>query len=153
MMPPRVFISIHNQRLRHYTKDDELLGEYQISTAEKGIGVREGSYATPIGRFKIAEMIGDGAEPFTIFKGRKPIGLHDPKTPSSDDLITSRIVWLDGLQEMNANTKDRYIYIHGTNHESRIGKPCSLGCIRMLNSDIIKFFDELSPETLIIINP
>ncbi len=151
-MPPRVLISVRNQRLSHYNEDGELLGEYPVSTAEKGTGCREGSYTTPTGRFRIGEMIGHDAEPFTVFKGRKPVSLHDPKHETSDDLITSRIIWLDGLQEMNANTKERYIYIHGTNHESRIGTKCSLGCIRMLNSDIIKFFGELSPETHIAIN-
>ncbi|WP_018970560.1 L,D-transpeptidase [Rubritalea marina] len=152
-MPARIFISVHKQRLRHYDERDELLGEYPISTAENGVGFEEGSYRTPIGRFQIAEMIGQGAAPMTIFKGRKPIGTHDPAQPSSEDLITSRIIWLDGIQEMNANTKQRYIYIHGTNHESRIGQPCSMGCVRMLNQDIIELYDALAPDTLIMITP
>ena len=138
--------------LQHHDADGSLIAEYPISSAANGIGFKEGSFATPTGRFQIAEMIGQGAEPFTIFKGRQPVGVHDPSIHDDADLITSRIIWLDGLDENNANTKERYIYIHGTNHEEQIGTPCSCGCIRMLNADIIELFDALPADASITIN-
>jgi lipoprotein-anchoring transpeptidase ErfK/SrfK len=39
------------------------------------------------------------------------------------------------------DTKHRYIYIHGTHEENRIGQPVSHGCIRMLNDDVIELFE------------
>jgi lipoprotein-anchoring transpeptidase ErfK/SrfK len=65
------------------------------------------------------------------------------------DLITSRILWLDGIEEQNAQTKERYIYIHGTNHEDLIGQPASGGCIRMRNSDVVQLFDKVEVGTLV----
>ena len=43
--------------------------------------------------------------------------------------------------EHNANTHERYIYIHGTNHEDKIGEPASHGCIRMRNADLVELFE------------
>jgi lipoprotein-anchoring transpeptidase ErfK/SrfK len=45
------------------------------------------------------------------------------------------------LEEENANSYQRYIYIHGTNHEDRIGTPASHGCVRMKNSDVAELYD------------
>ena len=46
----------------------------------------------------------------------------------------SRTLWLAGFDEHNANTPDRFIYIHGTKHEDKIGNPASHGCVRMRNA-------------------
>ena len=35
----------------------------------------------------------------------------------------------------------RYIYIHGTNHEERLGRPASIGCVRMGNSEVIDLYE------------
>ena len=72
------------------------------------------------------------------------------------DEITSRILWLDGLEEgINRggpyDTFSRYIYIHGTSDEKRIGEPVSAGCIRMKNDDIVELFDEVLVNDLVII--
>jgi L,D-transpeptidase YbiS len=76
----------------------------------------------------------------TVFRGRKPV--TTPVDWSAEpDLITSRILWLHGLDEENAGTRERYIYIHGTNQEQLIGQAASGGCIRMRNADIIRLFD------------
>ncbi len=116
---------------------------YSISTAANGIGFEEGSYCTPIGNFTIAEKHGHGAEPFTIFRGRLPVGVYDSAESSDIDHVLTRILWLDGLDDENANTKERYIYIHGTNQEEKIGSPASCGCIRMNNADIIDLYDRV----------
>ena len=52
----------------------------------------------------------------------------------------TRILWLYGCEEHNANTRRRYIYIHGTNHEQDLGQPASFGCIRMGNEDVARLF-------------
>jgi L,D-transpeptidase YbiS len=70
----------------------------------------------------------------------------DPSNPwasSPEDLILTRILWLDGKESHNANTLNRYIYLHGTNQESLLGTPVSHGCIRMSNEDILDLFDLL----------
>jgi lipoprotein-anchoring transpeptidase ErfK/SrfK len=78
----------------------------------------------------------------TVFKGRKPV--TTPVDWSVEpDLITSRILWLHGLDEENAQTRDRYIYIHGTNQEQLIGQAASSGCIRMRNADVVRLFDQV----------
>ena len=35
----------------------------------------------------------------------------------------------------------RYIYIHGTPDTMEMGKPGSIGCIRMRNGDLVELFD------------
>lgn len=82
----------------------------------------------------------------TVFRARVPLTTED-ELPDTEDLITSRILWLDGIDQHNANTKQRYIYIHGTKHEDRIGRPDSHGCIRMRNADVIELFDLVQEGT------
>ncbi len=143
---PRIEISVAEQRLR-LLDGDNLMAEYAVSTGSRGLGTEEGSFKTPTGRFEICEKIGEGAEPGTIFKGRKPIGSWKPGDAMEGDLVLSRILWLDGTEPGNANTRDRYIYIHGTNQEDLIGQPASEGCIRMKNADVLDLFDRIPPRT------
>jgi lipoprotein-anchoring transpeptidase ErfK/SrfK len=63
----------------------------------------------------------------------------------------SRILWLDGVDEHNANTRDRFIYIHGTKHEDKIGTPASHGCIRMRNADVVELFELVDETTAVVI--
>ena len=136
-----IYISIGEQKLRLF-EGDALVAEYVVSSAANGIGFEEGSYCTPTGRFEVSEKIGDGEALGTIFKSRKPMGVWDG-TPSDDDMILSRILRLNGLDAENANSMERYIYIHGTNHEALLGEPASHGCIRMANADIVELFDRI----------
>ena len=86
----------------------------------------------------------------TIFRSRVALGPEDP-LPSTNDLVMSRILWLDGLDEHNANTRDRFIYIHGTKHEDKIGTPASHGCIRMRNDDVVELFELVDETTPVVI--
>ena len=65
-------------------------------------------------------MIGEGAAVGTIFRGRVPLAPNEPLPPTDDHILT-RILWLDGREAHNANTQERFIDIHGTKHEDRIG--------------------------------
>ncbi len=105
---------------------------------------------TPLGHFRIGQKFGHNALSGTVFKERKPIDKTESVLPD-DDLVMSRILWLEGAEEHNANTRDRYIYIHGTNHEDKIGEPASHGCIRMTNADVIELFDLVDEQTPVVI--
>lgn len=149
----RLHISIDDQKLL-VLDHDRLIREFIISTATKGVGFKEGSYRTPTGRFRIAEKIGEGVELGTTFVARVPVGVWLPEGPVlDDDLILTRILRLEGLDPDNANTFDRFIYLHGTNREDLLGQPASHGCIRMANQDIIELFDLVEPGTPLEIAP
>jgi L,D-transpeptidase YbiS len=141
---PRIEISIATQRLRLFD-GLRLIREWPCSSSKYGLGTLEGSNKTPLGRFVVREKHGAEARSGTIFKSRQPTGHWQPGMETSSDLVLTRILWLAGAEERNANTFQRYIYIHGTNNEAGIGKPLSHGCIRLRNADVITLFD-LVPE-------
>lgn len=148
----RVVVAISTQSMTVYGDTGALI-LFPVSTAIAGTGSEEGSGKTPLGRFKIAEKIGAGEPAGTIYKSRIPAGIWFPDDPHiQDDLITSRILWLEGMEKENANTRKRYIYIHGTNHEDRLGTPASCGCIRMSNQDVMSLFDLLDKGDLVEIH-
>lgn len=141
----RVRIDVPRQVLELY-QAGTLAGSYAISTSKFGLGAEPGSFKTPTGRFAIAEKIGAEAPLGAIFRSRQPTGeIAGPG--GEDDLILTRILWLEGCEADNANTRERYIYIHGTNQETLIGTPASHGCIRMRNADIAEFFPRVPPGT------
>jgi lipoprotein-anchoring transpeptidase ErfK/SrfK len=144
-----IHVSIRDQQLT--LKEGETpIRTYPVSTSRFGVGTEEGSMKTPIGHFRIAEKIGGELPSDTVFQNRVPLKLDDP-LPPTEDLVMSRILWLDGLDEHNANTQDRFIYIHGTKHEDKIGNPASHGCIRMRNSDVVELFDLVDEGAEVII--
>jgi len=144
-----IHISIRDQRLT--LKEGETpIRSYPVSTSRFGVGTEEGSNKTPTGYFHVVEKIGGDLPSGTIFQSRIPLEAGDP-LPPTEDLVMSRILWLDGLEEHNANTRDRFIYIHGTKHESKIGSPASHGCVRMRNSDVVELFDLVDDGTHVII--
>lgn len=146
-----IHISVRKQRLT-LKSGRKKLGEYLVSTSRFGLGSKEGSHKTPTGRFRIAEKIGSGMPLGTVFKGRRPVK-PAKKHLEEDDLIMARILWLDGLERRNANTRRRYIYIHGTNHEEDLGAAASVGCIRMKKVDVAELFDLVKEGTLVEIGP
>jgi len=137
---PRIEVSIGQQLLRLYD-GHSIVREWPCSTSIFGIGFTDGSNKTPLGSFVIKEKHGADAESGTIFKSRQPVGHWAPGMETKSDLVLTRILWLHGLEPRNANTFQRYIYIHGTNDEASIGRPASHGCIRMRNRNIIDLFD------------
>jgi len=148
----RIEISLDRQELDLFRRD-ELIRTYRISSGEKGMGCVDGSFRTPTGRFAIAEKIGGGEPIYTRFNARVPVGIWNPQDSSDDDLILSRILRLNGLDDKNANTLKRYIYIHGTNREDLLGTPSSHGCIRLANTDMIELYDEVADGINVTIHP
>jgi len=145
----KIHISVRKQELS-LKAGRRNLAIYPVSTSRFGLGSKEGSLKTPTGRFRIAEKIGDGMPLGTVFKSRRPVKATK-KMMREDDLVMTRILWLDGIDPRNANTYERFIYIHGTNHEGEIGEPASHGCIRMRNSDLVELFDRVGVDTPVMI--
>ncbi len=154
-----IYVVISEQKM-YLVSEDAILKSYPVSTSKKGTGMAENSFQTPLGFHRIKEKIGAGVTYATVFVDRlpirKPTTIYTDNTDVEEDLITSRILWLDGLEETinKGNGKDsygRYIYIHGTHEEGLIGKPVSNGCIRMKNNDIIELFDMIRTGAFVII--
>lgn len=116
---------------------------FRISTGAAGVGSEEGSGKTPIGLFEVCTKHGENAPLMTVFRGRLPVGTY-PEAAQGEDAVLTRILALDGLEPHNANTRARYIYIHGTADTERIGTPVSHGCIRLAPHDMMQLF-ELCP--------
>ncbi len=114
----------------------ETLARYPISSGAAGVGFAEGSGCTPTGNFRICSRHGENAPLHTCFRGRIPRSTAG----EGSDLILARILCLDGLDPANANTRARYIYIHGTADTARLGTPASHGCIRMAPCDIAELY-------------
>jgi L,D-transpeptidase YbiS len=147
----KIQISARAQQLTLKAGRQEL-ASYPVSTSRFGLGTKEGSFKTPTGKFRITEKIGEGMPLGTVFKSRRPAKVTK-KELREEDLVMTRILWLDGIERRNANTHDRYIYIHGTNHEEKIGLPDSHGCIRMKNADLVELFERVSEGTPVEIRP
>lgn len=152
-------VDVSRQHMAIYEKGEKL-ADFPVSTAVKGVGNEAGSDQTPLGAHRISEKFGDDARRGSIFTARQNTGkIADILTSPKDvptDYVTSRILWLDGLepgknQGGDVDSHSRYIYIHGTPEEGLIGKPASHGCIRMKNDDVIRVYDLLDKNTLVYI--
>lgn len=134
---------------------------YPVSASASGAGERVGSEQTPRGAHEVMELIGEGAPSGAVFVGRcltgetwtKELRAANPQR----DWILSRVIWLSGLEPgrnagSEVDTYNRYIYIHGTPDDEPVGEPCSHGCIRMRNEDVIELFELLSVSTLVQID-
>jgi L,D-transpeptidase YbiS len=147
----RIEVRVAEQRLR-LLEDGKELASFPVSTSKFGLGFEEGSNHTPLGNFVIGRKIGDAEPSGTIFKSREVVGRWQPGDAVDEDLVLTRILWLHGQDEENANTRDRYIYIHGTNDEEKIGEAASHGCVRMRNADVMALYemvDESVPVSII----
>lgn len=148
----KLVVRISEQRADLF-REGEIIARYVISSGLKGTGTEPGSNKTPLGRLKIAKKIGEGAARGTVFRSRVPteqVWSSDPSNPlcrSEEDLVLTRILWLEGCDPENSNTFDRYIYVHGTNQEHLLGQPASHGCIRLSNRDIEELFDRVPEGT------
>jgi lipoprotein-anchoring transpeptidase ErfK/SrfK len=135
-----IVISTREQKLA-LLDQGKLIAIYPVSTSKFGIGDFRGSNRTPLGGLQVADKIGDGAYPGTVFKDRRRTGEVIPVDAPGRDPIVTRILWLRGREPQNANAYARTIYIHGTPEERNIGRPASYGCIRMRSSDIINLYE------------
>lgn len=152
-----LYVSIERQSLFH-VRDGKLLAEYRIATAKAGLGSKVDSYRTPLGLHRISEKIGENVPSLGILKDREFTGvLADPDFAGVDkDWITSRVLWLDGLEPGlnkggDVDSHARYIYIHGTANERSLGSASSMGCVRMRNDDVIELYRQVPVGALVVI--
>ncbi len=152
-------IDISLQRL-YLVDNSTIISSYPISSSKYGEGSKQNSFKTPLGSHMIKEMIGDQVPKNTIFISRintqrEAKIIHDQEN-SDNDYVTTRIMWLDGLEDgknkgKGVDSYNRYIYIHGTHEEGLIGQKASHGCIRMFNSDVIELFNVVKKGTKVYI--
>lgn len=129
----------------------QLIKSYAISTSKRPPSNIKDSLGTPRGLHEIAERIGAGQPPGMVYRSRVPTGRHYSELPDAgthENLITGRILWLRGLEPGvnrggTVDTYARYVYIHGTNHEDRIGEPLSSGCVLMRNREIVELYEQV----------
>jgi len=155
-----LLIRISEQQLYLLDELEEVVQKYPVSTSKYGTGNKDGSFQTPVGRHYIKEKIGDQAPMNEVFIGREPLGvlenLQSQQAGFPEDIITSRIMWLQGLEPGvnkggDVDSYQRYIYIHGTSEEDKIGTAASHGCIRMRNDDVIDLFDQIETGCEVLI--
>jgi len=157
----RIEISVAGQTLQLLDDAGQLLHQYEISSAAKGVGEQMGSFQTPRGRHRIRARIGDGLPLGAVLRGRRPTGeICTPELMAAQpdrDWILTRILWLCG-EEPGKNrggqvdTMRRYVYIHGTPDSAVLGVPGSHGCIRMRNADMVDLFNRVPVGTPVIIS-
>ena len=148
-----LMIRIGKQKIEFYRKD-KLQFSYDVSTSKFGLGTEVGSYKTPLGEHVIAQKIGSGLPQGAVLRSREWTGaIWQPEDPYQleEDLVLSRILWLEGREPENQSSFNRYIYIHGTNQEYLIGTPASHGCVRMKNEEVIALFDQVEVGTRVIL--
>ena len=159
-MTYKIDIDISQQRL-YLKQNDDLIKSYPISSSTYGEGITENSNMTPLGLHVIKEKIGTDVPINTLFISRintkRTVNIENSRNKTKDDHITSRILWLDGLEEgknkgKGVDSYSRYIYIHGTHEEGLIGEKASHGCIRMLNNDVIDLYNYVNIGTEVYIS-
>jgi lipoprotein-anchoring transpeptidase ErfK/SrfK len=153
-----IYISVKHQKL-YLADKNKIIKEYTISTAKNGVGSKQNSMKTPLGLHTIKHKIGHNAPKNTIFISRRNTGktakiYYQGDAPA--DYVTSRIMWLKGMEPgknkgRGIDSYKRFIYIHGTAEEGKLGTPASHGCIRMSNNDVIELFDLVKEGTPVLI--
>lgn len=152
----RININIDRQRLDLLDDNDHIIEQFDISSAKNGAGQKYGSFCTPLGKHIIRAKIGAGQPVNTVFIRRRPTGeiyTSDlgERYPNRDWILT-RILWLSGCEPGfnrlgSVDTMRRYIYIHGSPDSVEMGRPGSIGCIRMKNCDLLMLFDQVTVGT------
>jgi lipoprotein-anchoring transpeptidase ErfK/SrfK len=162
-LPPAedcIVVSIDQQKLWHFRGQD--CETYVVSTARAGRGCVQDSQQTPTGLHQVGEKFGEGAAVGMVFKARQATGKLAAEWPTPEDnLITSRILWLDGLEAGHnqgtdgqgrvVDTRRRFVYIHGTNQADKLGRPNSHGCVLLSDHDVIRLFASVPVGTKVLI--
>ncbi len=152
----KIIVDISQQQMTLLDAGGRAVSRYLISSAKNGTGQERGSYRTPLGKHIIRARIGQNAPVNTVFIRRRPTGeIYTPELAANypnRDWILTRILWLSGCEPGfnrlgSVDTMRRYIYIHGSPDSAEMGKPGSIGCIRMHNHDLIDLFERVSAGT------
>ena len=155
-MPERMLVVDAERQVATLIEGGTPVAAWPVSTARKGIGGEEGSFRTPPGWHSIRRRIGEDAAQGAVFVSRQRTGERWCGEPRKDDLILTRILTLDGLEDgvnrgPGCDSRARYIYLHGTNHEDLIGRTASHGCVRLSSRDVIELFERMREGDLVLI--
>jgi UDP-N-acetylmuramate--alanine ligase len=155
-LPQRLLVVDPERQTATWLESGEAVAAWPVSTARAGIGGQEGSYRTPPGWHSIRRRIGEEAALGAVFVSRQRTGERWCGEARDDDLILTRILTLDGLEDgvnrgPGRDSRARYIYLHGTNHEDLIGRTASHGCVRLLNRDVVDLFARVREGDLVLI--
>ena len=150
--------SIPEQRLCLFV-DGKILNAYPMSSSKKPPSCIEDSFGTPWGLHEVCEKIGKGEPKGMVFEGRVPIRLcywECESEKQEKSLITTRILRLHGLEPGvnrggDRDTYARMVYLHGTNHEEKIGQPASAGCLQLSNDDVMELYELVPTGALLLI--
>src|SRR5215475_9024392 len=138
----QLIISVRDQKLV-LLRNGSKVAVYPVSTSKFGLGDAWGRMTTPLGYLAVEKKIGDNMPVGAVFHNRRLTGEVLQANAPGRDPITTRIIWLRGLEAQNAHAFQRCIYIHGTPQEKNIGRPASYGCIRMKSSDVAELYDQV----------
>jgi UDP-N-acetylmuramate--L-alanine ligase len=155
-LPERLLVVDAERQAAVWLESGMPVAAWPVSTARAGIGGEEGSYRTPPGWHRIKARIGGDAEPGTVFVSREPTGETWCGEARDEDLILTRILTLDGIEDgvnrgEGRDSLARYIYLHGTNHEALIGRPVSHGCVRLSNHAVCQLFARVREGDLVLV--
>lgn len=154
----KIEIGAAAQQLTLFDDAGAVVRRYPVSTSKNGLGETNGSYCTPRGRHIVRAKIGAGLGEGAVLVGRRPTGeIWTPELAAQDpgrDWMLTRILWLSGCEPGfnrlgEVDTMRRYIYIHGAPETAEMGKPGSIGCVRMRNADIVELFDLVPAYTVV----
>src|SRR2546428_6380105 len=152
---PRIEISIPEQSLT-LLEDGREVRRCVGSTSRDGPGEQQGCFCTRRGQHMVRAKSGAGQSANAVFVRRRPTGeIWTPELgerfPGRDWILT-RILWLSGCEPGrnrlgDVDTMRRYTYTHGSPDGMEMGRPGSIGCIRMRNADGVELFDLVPPST------
>jgi UDP-N-acetylmuramate-alanine ligase len=147
-LPERLLVVDAERQVATLIEAEEAVASWPVSTARAGIGGEAGSFRTPPGWHRIRERIGQDAVLGTVFVSREPTGETWSGEQRDDDLILTRVLTLDGVEDgvnrgPGCDSLERYIYLHGTNQEELLGRAVSHGCVRLSNSGIVALFERV----------
>ena len=158
VLPDRLLVVDVERQTAAWIEGGEACAVWPVSTALNGIGGEENSFKTPPGWHRIHARIGESACAGTVFDSREPTGQTWRGEDCDGDLILTRILTLDGLEDglnrgPGRDSLERYVYLHGTNQEGLIGRAASRGCVRLSNADICALFERVAEGDLVLIAP
>ncbi len=151
-----VWVSVDEQMCR-IVRAGKIVWQAPCATAAAGTGAKMDSQKTPLGWHSVKKKIGGDATAGQVFRSGQPTKeIWKPGQKTKEDLVLTRVLWLTGEEPGknlggDVDSYSRYIYIHGTNEEEKIGTPSSHGCVRLRNADAIEAFDLIAEGTPVLI--
>lgn len=157
-----VVVDVRRQKL-FLLDDGRIVHHWPVSTSIDGTDQVARSDGTPLGVFRIKRKLGTGLRPGAILRDQVPTGriaapVHAANDPAASQWITTRILWLSGLQPGwneggDVDTYLRHIYIHGTANLGMLGHAASHGCVQMAPHAVMALYRAVSVGTPVAIIP